>query len=509
MVSDIDAVCGKPMKSVAPWNMLALAVLLLVCVGCGSSRDSDETAIETADQVLDRMVQVYRSADAYNDRGIVRLKYRLDGQWVHDDGQFAVKFVRPNMLYLRAYQLTLASDGQKIHAIVADQQTADLDGQILTKAAPAQLRLDTLYDDPVVLNAVAGGMGGPPVTLELLMGEKPLSEVFAPGSSREMLDDDVIRGHACYRIQARLPEGPLVFWVDRESFVLRRLEYPSEQLARQMAEGMNCSDVTLMAEFRDAVIDGPLYKKEFEFHVPPDAKLVRRFVIPPQPIASDLIGRLPGEYFFSDLDGRPIPQQELLGQFAVLVWFNNHPASQVTLEQLEQLRGEFANTSQVSFHAICTEPTHVGNSELEALASRWRIGIPIARDLEAFGRDVFHVPWAPTLIILDKQGVVQAYEVGASPQLADNVRAMLQQLIDGKDLAAEVIASCEQEQLAYARQLAEALVTAPGGAGRETQETDGEEVGVVPANTRDDGVTPVSPLNTFPQDARARVRGMR
>jgi hypothetical protein len=463
----------------------------------------------TADDVLDRMVQVYRAADAYNDRGIVRLKYRLDGEWVHDDGQFTVKYVRPNMLSLRAYQLTLTSDGEKIQAIVADQQTANLDGQILTKSAPAELCLDTLYDDPVVLNAVAGGMGGPPVTLELLMGEKPLGEVFGVGSSREMLDDDIIRGRECYRIRAQLPEGPLVFWVDRESFLLRRLEYPSEQLARQMAEGTNCSDVTLMAEFRDAVIDGPLYKKEFEFQVPPGAKLVRRFVIPPQPIASELIGRLPGEYSFSDLSGRTVGRQDLLGHLAVLVWFNNHPASQVTLEHVEQLRGEFADTSQVTFHAICTEPTYVGNSELETLAARWRIGLPIVRDLKAFGRDVFQIPWAPTLIILDKQGVVQAYEVGASPQLAENVRAMLQQLLAGKDVAAEIIAGCQQEQAEYARQLADASVSTPESPSREAAETEGETARVLPANLRAGDSTPFSGLNSIPRDARARVGGMR
>ncbi len=509
MRRDAHAFKDEPKNSRKCWPVLAVAVLAIWFGGCGDSSESGDTVVTTADDVLGQMVQVYRNADAYNDRGIVRLKYRLDGQWVQDDGQFAVTYVRPNMLYLRAYQLTLASDGENIHAIVADQQTADLDGQILMCPTPPELQLDSLYGDPVVLNAVAGGMGGPPVTLELLMGEKPLDEVFQPGTRREMLDDQEIRGHACYRIGATLAEGPLVFWVDRQSYVLRRLEYPSEELARQMAEGMNCSDVTLMAEFRDAVIDGPLYKSEFKFDVPAGAKLVSRFVVPPQPIASDLIGRLPGEFFFSDLEGGKIQRQDLLGQLAVLVWFNDHPASQATLEQVEQVRREFSDGSQVTFHAICTEPTHVGNSELVALASRWGTSVSIARDLEAFGRDVFHIPWAPTLVILDKKGTVQAYEVGANPQLTENVRTMLQQLMDGKDLAVEIAASYQQEQSDYAKQLAEVSVAGSGGSEREPAGTGTKGTRVVPANMRQGEATPISLPGATAQETPARDGRMR
>jgi hypothetical protein len=465
-------------------RVLAVAVLMLGLVGCGSRTESDsgKTLIASADDVLQQMVQTYAAADSYRDRGLIRLKYRVDDQWVCDDGQFAVRFARPNRLYLRAYQLTLASDAEQLRAIVADQQTGDLDGQVLVRTTPASLHLDDLYEDPIVLKTVAGGMGGPPLTLELLLGERPLHEVFQPTTPRQMLDDGEIRGHACYRIQAQLPEGALVFWIDRESYILRRLEYPADRLAEQMAQGMNCSEVTLTAEFRDAMIGTTLYESEFAFQAPQGARLVSRFVVPPQPLPSDLLGRLPGEFFFVDLDGRQVPRQSLLGHTAVLIWFNDHPASQAALAQLEPLRQQYADQSQIRLIAVCTEPTHVGNSELEALAARWGTSIPMVRDLEAFGRDIFQVPWAPTLVILDRRGVVQAFAVGANPELSEQVGSVLQQLLEGKDLAAEALAGYERAQAAYARQLAEVGVTdvqlpAPTAQDDQTQHRSAEAVG--------------------------------
>ena len=58
------------------------------------------------------MIATYSQAFSYSDRGVVRLRYRLDGSWVQDEGKLAVAFARPNKLSLKAYQLALVSDGR-------------------------------------------------------------------------------------------------------------------------------------------------------------------------------------------------------------------------------------------------------------------------------------------------------------------------------------------------------------------------------------------------------------
>jgi hypothetical protein len=312
-----------------------------------------------------------------------------------------------------------------------------------------------VYEDPVILNVIASGMGGPPVTLELLLGDEPLKHLFDPAGKRVLLSDGDIQGRPCRRVQATLDEGTLVLWVDRQSHVLRRLEYPSRPLAEQMARDGNCRDVSLVAEFREAKLDAEIPAAEFEFHAPPRAKLVQRFIVPPQPLASDLIGRLPDDFFFTDLDGQAVARDTLLGKPAVLVWFNDHPASQTTLGQVEQVRRSLGGAAAVSFWGVCTEPSEVGNSQVRSLGERWNVGVPLVRDLEAFGRDVFHIPWAPTLVVLDARGVVQVSEVGANLDAAERLTETIRKLSAGQDLAGEALAKFLQDRVAYEKQLAE------------------------------------------------------
>jgi hypothetical protein len=443
-------------KPLASW--LLLGCLPLVGVGCSKTENpvGDGRPAVTADEVVREMISGYQQADSYSDRGIVRLKYCVDGQWVQDEAKLAMKFVRPNRLRLRAYQLSLACDGDRLRAIVSDPQSSDLDGQVVQREAPPNLQPDSVYDDPLVMNVIAGGLGGPPVTLELLLAERPLENLLAASARREMLGDGHIQDRPCYRIRAGLDEGPLVFWIDKESHLLLRLEYPTNRLAAHMQESWNCTDVSLVAEFREARRNTHIDESEFRLPVPDGATLVSRFVVPPQPLASDLIGRLPDEFHFRDLEGRSVPRDSLLGGIAVLVWFNNHPASQIALRQVDRVRRELGDSLQASFYAVCTEPSHVGNSSLRSLGEQWDVRIPMVRDLEAFGRDVFRIPWAPTLVILDAKGIVQAFEVGANPDLAAHLPETLRRLSQGEDLAAEVLAKVKEEELIYRRKLAEA-----------------------------------------------------
>ena len=372
------------------------------------------------------MVATYREAESYRDQAVVRLKYRQQGQWFEDEGKLSISLVRPNKLQLRAYQLTLVSDGNRLHAVIADEGSNDLDGQVVVREAPPQFRLDTIYQDSIMMDVMSGGMGGPPVTLELLLSDAPLKELLASSKGVELAAEGTIRGRVCDRVQVKLDEGQLVFWVDRQSHVLLRLEYPADRLAREMAAG-NCSNVSLTAEFLEARVNEPVPDTEFAFAVPGAAKTVSRFVLPPQPLPSELLGQLPGDFFFTGLQGERVTRDSLLGKIAVLLWFNDHPSSQTAVGELERVRQAMAPDATVACYAVCTEPSSVSHAQVQALAQRWGSEVPLVRDLQAFGRDLFRIPFAPTLIVLNARGVVQVFEVGANPNLATELPARLQQ----------------------------------------------------------------------------------
>jgi hypothetical protein len=98
----------------------------------------------------------------------------------------------------------------------------------------------------------------------------------------------------------------------------------------------------------------------------------------------------------------------------------------------------------------------VSNDQLKELLRRWGVSTPAVRDLMSFGRDLFRIPGAPTLVVLDQRGRVQIVEAGFNPKLATELPRVLERLRAGEDLAPQIVAQFEREQAEYARNLADA-----------------------------------------------------
>jgi hypothetical protein len=92
---------------------------------------------------------------------------------------------------------------------------------------------------------------------------------------------------------------------------------------------------------------------------------------------------------------------------------------------------------------------------------RWGVTVPAVRDVAPCGPGVFQIKEAPSLVILDPEGVLQYYEVGANPDLAEQLSGVLDRLLSGKRLADEILAIHEREKQAYARQLELAMGEQP------------------------------------------------
>jgi len=224
---------------------LALALLTLAQAGCGDKAAAPEanTAkgaaaadLSPAQQVLQRMVARYREAKSYRDQGVVRLKYRQQGQWFEDEGKLTIALVRPNKLQLRAYQLTLVSDGNRLHAVIADPDSNDMDGQVVVRQAPPRFRLDTIYEDPILMDVMSGGMGGPPVTLELLLSDTPLKELLTSSRGFELAAEGTVGDRVCDRVVV-IDRGRLVLDGAPDALLAEHGEVTLERLFTRMTGG--------------------------------------------------------------------------------------------------------------------------------------------------------------------------------------------------------------------------------------------------------------------------------
>ena len=363
---------------------------------------------------------------------------------------------------LTAYRTQFVSDGETIFAKITDEATRDIDQQIVSRTAPAKLHLQDIYGDGLLAQVIGSGLARYPVQLELLLDDNPLASALGPESTRETLSPASADGEMCDRVAVNSPEGTYTFWIDQQSRLLRRLEFPTDHMQPENEVVDQVADLSLMVDFRSASFGNEIAADTFAFNVLDDAKQVRYFVPPPQPLPTDLFGKQPGEFEFKSIGEGTASAESLKGKVAVLLWFNNHPSGQASATALNEVAKKFAENDKIAFLGICTDPSSVSDLQIENLMRVWRVEMPIARDLAATGRDVFQIPVWPTLVVLDAQGRVQLFEAGHIEAVYEALPKVLTDIAGGENLAGHILAAYETELEQYDRDLA----TAAGRANR-------------------------------------------
>jgi thiol-disulfide isomerase/thioredoxin len=461
--------------------LLAACLALAIAVGCHRETPSgpkgptpveqaaqskeagqDKSKPTTGRDVLNRMVAAYRKASSYADAGTVRLLAESDGRKVREEtANFSCALLRPNKLRMQAYDAMLVCDGQKCFAAIEG-----LPGQVVLKQAPTSLSMRTLDSDPVLIRAMTQGFGGGMPQPVLLMADDPLKALL-PGNEEPVLSETgQIEGRDCYRVKVTWPEGVATLWIDKESFVLRRMLLPTEELRRAMGREQAIDNLSLVAEFTGAQIDGTIAPKAFEYETPKGAEIVKFFVLPNP--AQLLSKKTPG-FKFSDLNGKPVTPESLAGKVTVLdFWATWCEPCRESLPNLEKVYQRFKNNPKVTFCAVSVDEPQTENKNLVKAFEQLKVTLPILRDTEQSAAALRFVA-IPTMIILGSDGVVQDCESGANPKLADLLPKKIDKLLAGENIYEEPLKAYHEEMKEYAAMVEAAArgEPAPGAGIRE------------------------------------------
>lgn len=430
------------------WQVPLLAGCLLLAVtpivGCsqgGSPGDARATPLLTsADEVLKAMAEAYRNAKTYEDGGQFRLKFDRGDERVDETADFSVTLARPNKLRMHAYQTIVVCDGKQYRATISD-----LANQVLDRPAPEKLAISDVFADPVLFEVVTNGMAGAPIQLGLLLDKDSLGPILKEGEKPKLLDAKKIDDQMCYGVEIKRPDGKLVFWVDQQSFALRRLEYPTDALRAGLEEqgGPKPTDLSLVAEFKGARLDHEIEQVAFELELPSEAKLVERFNVRPPP--HELLGQKVKDFTFATIDGKPIDRASLEGKIVVIdFWATWCEWCFKGLPNLQYVYDQYKDNDKVVFLAVSTDEPRVSEKELQASFEKAELKLPIFRDLDRYCESVFQVKGLPTMVVLGPDGKVQIYETGYQPQLAMELPAKLEKLLAGENLYEQAIKDFEE-----------------------------------------------------------------
>ena len=433
------------------WAMICIATLAMAVSGCGQGTTTPGAgggkSLEDGRSVLEAMVARYQQAKSYSDAGVVRLRFQPEnGDLVDDTADFSVAFSRPGRLRMHCYQgVAVYAEGQ-VRAYVSE-----LEGQVLTGSYDAPLDIEQVYFDEVLTAVLTQGIAGPSPQIGLLLEEDPLGTMLEGANEPELLDDAEIDGLTCYRVRIPRSDGDLVAWVDRETQVLLRLDYPVQELQSALEQQGKVSKLTLAAEFRGARIDAEIDEMAFRFESPSDARLVKRFRLtpPPQP-PSKLLGKKIGGFEFDALDGSKVDLAALEGKVVVLdFWASWCGPCLESLPNLQTVYERYKDDDRVAMLAVSIDEAGVADTKLEETFAKIGVKIPIARDNGSYVQREFEVRGIPNMFVLGPDGTVQDNEEGFHPDLATTLPGKIDRLLAGEELHAEAWSRYEQRKAEY------------------------------------------------------------
>ncbi len=411
-----------------------------------------QLAAAKIDLILTNLTQAYRSAKSYADAGQLVQKMSQNGKPLPPQTlDFSLSFQRPNKIQMRTCGVELASDGTLLRAIVPG-----IEGQVLTRVAPPKLRkeefLDPAFADPELVRGLLSITG--PIQLNLLLDDQWLPSLRKEATAVSLLEPQDIAELRCERIQFTAVSGAIVLWVDDAQHVLRRMEF----LPTPAADANGNQMESAVVEFAGARLNGPIAVNAFNFEAPADAIEVKRLVALDRPMAPpDLFGKPISDFTLASLDGSKMTRQTLAGKPAVLLFWSMQslPCMDV-LTALNRVASQTKLAGKVAFYAVNTDGRAAADADLALALKRLNVSLRIARDQGQHAEKTFNVQYAPTMIVLGPDGLVQDSEVGKNPELEIQLPATLEKLLAGESTFAEAKARSDSRLAIYQRAIQDA-----------------------------------------------------
>jgi thiol-disulfide isomerase/thioredoxin len=451
------------------WSACFIAgAVLFAFVGCNEA-PAPPAEPTTGLEVLERTIAAYQKAVTYADSGEVHFRFK-DGEKLFDETYpWSVSVVRPNKLRMHVYAANAVCDGKNLWATLAD-----LPGQVLKRPAPPVLSQDAIYENPTLYDQMLARVAGGPVILMFLLDPNALQLLLFESDPPKLLEASTVDDAPCYRVAIHRKDGDLIFWIDKVGYEVRRIDFPIVELAENLRQdGVNLSDLSLVANLKGAQLGAKIDDVAFRFEAPADARIVQDFNLMPKPLPpSQLLGSHIGDFRFTTLDGQTVTRESLAGKVVVVDFWATWcvPCLQV-LPQLQKVYDRFKDDSRIEFVAVSIDrpegsssgvkavsgdstadvPT-VGNEVVRATLTKVGVSIPILRDPDQQAKTIFDVAEIPNIFVLGPDGTVEDQELGANPAMADELPGRLERLLAGGSLVAESRHRYEERMRQYEAQ---------------------------------------------------------
>jgi len=398
----------------------------------------------TAEEVLARMAQAYKSASSYRDAAVLELSGTKGGERQTMPFPCSVVMQRPNMIRMQIDNGTILCDGANMYGFCGE-----LPGQILKIPGPPQLSIKSLYSDRLLATSMmqspAQAFSWAPLQLVLLLANDPMKTLTLDSQGLSLLEPATVEGHPCDRVQMLTDNGPSVLWIDQATSVLRRFEMPSNALRRQ-AEAAQFLDPAQIVEFRQAELNPQIAPEAFQFQVPDGMKTSEVLVIP----LLQVLGKPCTDFQFTDMEGNTTALSSLRDKVVVMqLWTSKSVPCRPVLQAGSKALAGLKNPEDVVVMAVCLEGSNVQNASLQTVLKDWDVALPIYRDPEQAVAKHYGISGVPVTIVVGKKGNVQWLQAGPAEDIEAPLADVMERLQRGEDVYPPYFAQFTKDQATF------------------------------------------------------------
>jgi len=412
--------------------------------GAGAG-DASAAAPRTGREVFERMAAAYQSATSYADQGELRTLVQQNGEIKNQQAPFALAFERPDRLRLEAFQAKVLLDSEKLYAAVRS-----LPEQVVVRDGPEELSLRLIDRSPVLSPVLGEQFASTSVRLVLLMADDPLPLLLGEAEPPELVTPDQIGGRACHRVRVRRDGQTATFWVDKQSYALRRIDLPTADLFNRPG----VTSASRIAEFVGAELNVELPAATFQFQVPAGARQVK-FFLPPHP--ADWLGQPAPEFTLVNPEGEAVTKESLRGKTAVLeFWTTSCGPCRISLPKLGDVAAQYADDPDVAFYAVSLDPPDVSDSEVRQSLDQLDQRLELLRDPRGQLASRLNSAVTPSLFVLGPEGRVQHFEIGSNPTIAQTLPKLIDRVAAGEPVFEAGLAEREADLQKYEQMINQA-----------------------------------------------------
>jgi thiol-disulfide isomerase/thioredoxin len=397
------------------------AVILLACFSQGHGAEQSGQA----EEILRKAAKAYEALKSYRGETILVVNM-ADGETEERiESRYSLAVERPNKLALVLESgdtgITLVSDGKKLYTYVPMLK------QYTVEKAPGSL--DKLLKggtkEPRAVMMAAGSVRVLP-----FFGSGGYKTIMSDVEEAEFVGEEVLEKTKTYHVVVRQTESDIDLWVDARTFLLKQIRVDmAKAIEKQAKLTPEAAQMKMIFEevHRKVKAGDAIPPDTFVFHPPEGAQQTDSLTGRPE---SPLVGKKAPDFTLDGLkEGTSFRLADYKGKVVMLdFWASWCAPCRYEMPVLQEVYDRYKEKGVVLIAVNARE----GRDIAERFVAGGGYTFPVALDLDGSVESVYARRGLPTLVIIDRQGIIRKVHVGFAQGLKKRLEEELDVLLAGK-----------------------------------------------------------------------------